>query len=160
MFGEENDVMRLAQSALTAIDGLWFLELENELGFEKTFEIDLAVWKKYGPVMMKRIRNMLSITDSSLDSFLRILAVMCEIDGTSFKIKEKTETEATLIITRCPWYENLKRAKRENVVRCDVVDKTIFPEWIRSFNPALALELSQSIPEGHDRCEWRIYRAD
>ncbi|MBN2160765.1 MAG: hypothetical protein JW807_15360, partial [Spirochaetes bacterium] len=71
-------------------------------------------------------------------------------------VREQSETEALIDIDYCPWYENLRRSGRENLVRCDVVDKTIFPEWIRSFNPGLTFELSRSIPEGHDRCEWRI----
>jgi len=157
---EQKELIQLIKSSLTAIDGPWFLEVENEIGFDKAFEIDLGVWKKYGPVIIKRIIKMLSITDNDLNSFIRILEIICEIDDTKFTIKEKTQNEALILIDYCPWYENLKRSKRENLVRCDVVDKTIFPEWIQSFNPDLKLELSRSIPEGHDRCEWRIFIKD
>jgi hypothetical protein len=157
--GEAKDIIRLIKSSLTAIDGLWFLEVEKEFGFEKAFEIDLGVWKKYGPVMIKRIMKMLSITDTGLDSFIRVLEVLCEIDGTRFSVKERSESEAVLAIEHCPWHENLKRSKRENLVRCDMVDKTIFPEWTRAFNHALKLELFRSIPEGHGQCLWRIVRS-
>ena len=154
--GEQKDLVRLIKSSLTAIDGLWFLEVENELGFQKAFEIDLGVWKKYGPVMIKRITKMLAITDNGLDSFLRIFEVLCDIDGTRFTVRDQSESAAVLVIDHCPWHENLKRSKRENLVRCDVVDKTVFPEWIQSFNPDMRIELYKSIPGGHERCEWRI----
>ncbi|MBN2160159.1 MAG: hypothetical protein JW807_12245, partial [Spirochaetes bacterium] len=80
----QDELLKLVKSAITAIDGLWFLELEKEAGFDRAFEIDLAVWKKYGPVMIKRITKMLSISDNGLESFLRVLGVVCEIDGTRF----------------------------------------------------------------------------
>jgi hypothetical protein len=153
---EQDELIKLIKSAITAIDGLWFLEAENALGFDRAFEIDLEVWKKYGPVMIKRIKRMLSITDNNLESFLRVLRIVCEIDGTKFSIKEQSENEALILIDYCPWYENLKRSHREKLVRCDIVDKTIFPAWIESFNPGLTFELYRSIPEGHSRCEWKI----
>ena len=117
---DQKDLIRLIKSSLTAIDGLWFLEIENEFGFEKAFEIDLGVWKKYGPIIIRRIIKMLSITDNDLDSFIRILEILCEIDGTRFTIKEKSHDKALILINHCPWYENLKRSKRgePGQVRC------------------------------------------
>ena len=59
---KHEELLQLIKSTLTAIDGLWFLECEKEFGFEKAFEIDLGVWKKYGAVMTRRIAKMLGIT--------------------------------------------------------------------------------------------------
>ncbi|NVM55532.1 MAG: L-2-amino-thiazoline-4-carboxylic acid hydrolase [Candidatus Helarchaeota archaeon] len=152
----DDEFIRLIRSALTAIDGLWFLEVENKYGFEKAFDMDLKVWKRYGSIIIKRIKKYLSISDNNLDSFLKILEIMCAIDGTQFKIKKKSPEEVILRIQYCPWWENLKRSNRENLVRCDIVDKLIFPEWAKFFNPNLEFHLSKSIPNGHDTCEWVI----
>lgn len=148
--------VKLMRSALTAIDGLWFLEVEEKIGFDEAFEIDIAVWKRYGPIIIKRIKKALSITKTDLDSFLQVLEYLCSIDGTKFDIKDKSPKKAFIRVTHCPWWENLKRSNRENLVRCDVVDKVIFPEWAKSFNPKIEFLLEKSLPDGHDACEWVI----
>ncbi len=158
---KKNDqLIQLIRSALTAIDGLWFLELENKVGFDEAFEIDVKVWKRYGPIIIKRIRKAFAITDSSLESFLQILEILCDIDGTQFKIEKKSPGEAVLRVLYCPWWENLKRSNRENLVRCDIVDEVIFPEWAKAFNPQLEFLLTNSLPKGQDACEWLIKLKD
>jgi hypothetical protein len=149
----DSKMVQLIRSALTAIDGLWFLEVEKKHGFEDAFEVDIDVWKRYGPIMVNRIKKALEIKDNTLESFLRIFELLSEIDGTRFKLMKKTAIEAILGIEFCPWWENLKRSKRETLVRCDTVDREIYPEWIKAFNPAYELLLTKSLPEGHDMCE-------
>ncbi len=156
----DKHLIELIRSALTAIDGLWFLEVEEKFGFRDAFEIDLKVWKRYGPIIIKRIRKALAIEDKNLDSFLKILEILCEMDGTQFKIEEKTPKKALLRVMYCPWWENLKRSHREDLVRCDIVDKEIFPEWAKAFNPKLGFQLVKSLPDGHTACEWTIEMKD
>lgn len=152
----DKQLVRLIRSALIAIDGLYFLEIENKFGFDDAFDIDLKVWKRYGPIIIKRIKKTLSIEDDSLDSFLKILEILCTIDGTQFEIVEKSHDKAILRVIYCPWWENLKRSKREKLVRCDIVDKEIFPGWAESFNPKLEFKLTKALPDGQDSCEWII----
>ncbi|MFX1297424.1 MAG: DUF6125 family protein [Promethearchaeota archaeon] len=152
----DDKFVRLIRSALTAIDGLWFLEVENKFGFDDAFEMDIKVWKRYGPIIIKRIKKVFSIEDNTLESFLRILEVLCAMDGTQFIIEEKTLDKAVIRVQYCPWWENLKRSKREKLVRCDIVDRDIFPEWAKAFNPKVKFELTKSLPDGHDTCEWLI----
>ena len=156
MSEEDTRLTRLIKSALTAIDGLWFLAVEEKLGFDTAFEIDLNVWKRYGPIITKRIQKAYSIEDNSLESFLQILKITCSIDGTQFKILKQSPHEILLHITYCPWFENLKRSNREKLVRCDVVDKEIFPGWAQSFNPKIKFEMTKSLPNGDAVCEWLI----
>jgi len=145
--------LQLIRSALTAIDGLWFLEMEKKYGFKEAFEVDIDVWKRYGAIMIHRIQKALAIEDNSLASFLQIFEILSEIDGTKFEIVEQSSKKVVLKIKVCPWWENLKHSKREMLVRCDVVDRAIYPEWIKAFNPDYKLLLTKSLPEGHDICE-------
>ncbi len=153
-------LLRLMRSAITAIDGLWFLEVEEKVGFEEAFKIDIKVWKRYGPIIINRIKKALSISSNNLDSFLQVLDYLCAIDGTQFKIKEKSPKLAFLQVIHCPWWENLKRSKRENLVRCDIVDKEIFPEWAKAFNSKIEFQLDRSLPKGDEACEWVIKLTD
>ena len=148
--------IQLIRSALTAIDGLWFLEVENKFGFDKAFELDLKVWARYGPIMIKRIKKVLKVEDNNLEAFIQVFRVMSKIEGSKFIIKEKSPKEVIMQVQYCPWWENLKRANREKLVRCDIVDKEILPEWATSFNPKMDFKLIKSLPAGHDTCEWMI----
>ncbi|MHA1266217.1 MAG: DUF6125 family protein [Candidatus Helarchaeota archaeon] len=154
---ELNDkLIELLRSALIAIDGLWFLEVEEALGFERAFKIDLNVWKRYGTLIIKRIKKILHIETTDLESFLLVLKIICTIDGTKFQIKEKSEHRIILKITYCPWWENLKRSKRDQLVRCDQVDDAIFPVWAKYFNSKIKFNLTKAIPNGDADCEWTI----
>ena len=150
---KDEELIRLIRSGLTTIDGLWFLEVEDKFGFNDAFDIDLKVWKRYGPIIINRIKKVLSITDIGLESFLQIFKILCAIDGTQFKIKEKSFKEARLQIYYCPWWENLKRSNRDKLIRCDIIDKKVFPEWAKSFNPKIEFNLVKSLPNGNDICE-------
>ncbi len=152
----DEHIVRLIRSALTTIDGLWFLEVEEKFGFKDAFDIDLNVWKRYGPIIINRIRKALSIQNDDLESFLKVLDVLCKIDGTEFEIKEKRSDLVRLEVHFCPWWENLRRSKREKLVRCDVVDKVVFPEWAKSFNPKIQFILLKSLPSGDKTCEWLL----
>jgi hypothetical protein len=160
MANEDKQFIQLIRSALTAIDGLWFLEVEDKFGFEKAFEIDIQVWKRYGNIIIKRIKKTLSLKENNLDAFLQILQILCEIDGTKFEIKQQSPNEVLVQVNYCPWWENLKRSHREKLVRCDIVDKLIFPEWAKYFNPKIDFQITRSLPNGHDTCEWIITLKD
>jgi hypothetical protein len=149
----DTKTVQLFRSALTAIDGLWFMEVEKKHGFDDALQVDIDVWKRYGAIMLNRIKKALSIEDNTLESFLKIFRLLSEIDGTKFKIVKQASNEAVLEIILCPWWENLKRSKRETLVRCDAVDRAIYPDWIKAFNPAYELLLTKSLPEGHRACE-------
>lgn len=43
------------------MDGIWFLELEKRVGFDKAYEIDEAVWRIYPRKEAKRIRTHLGL---------------------------------------------------------------------------------------------------
>ena len=65
---EQMDELRMG--ALTAIDGLWFMAVEEKSGFEEALELDLEVWKRYGLVMLKRMARMLGIALDSEESVM------------------------------------------------------------------------------------------
>jgi len=62
--------VELIRSALTAIDGLWFLEVEKKHGFDDAFKVDIDVWKRYGGIMINRIKKALSLENNDLESFI------------------------------------------------------------------------------------------
>ncbi len=160
----ESQLQKLRLGALTAIDGLWFLEVESRYGFDAALEVDIEVWKKYGLVILKRMARMIGIDlsserppDPATVNFL--MENICRIDGTECEGEVDERGDIVFRVTRCSWWENLKSAGRENVVPCEHIDNTIFRHWLRAVDPRLDFEITASMPRGADFCEWVIRRA-
>ncbi|MFH1150365.1 MAG: DUF6125 family protein [Actinomycetota bacterium] len=159
---DDEQLERLRLGAITAIDGLWFLAAEERLGFEAAFELDLEVWKRYGLVLLKRLARELEITLSEedppdLQTVNLLMEQLCRIDGTTCAWEMTGPAEARFDVLRCPWWENLRRSSREDVVDCEFVDNIIFLHWLDSVNPAVRMEITRSLPRGDDHCSWRLW---
>jgi hypothetical protein len=54
------DLMQACSRSMYTIDGLWFLSVEEEFGFEAAFELNQRVWSRCAPIhgrrMMKRLK--------------------------------------------------------------------------------------------------------
>jgi hypothetical protein len=149
--------------ALTAIDGLWFMAAENKFGFEGALELDVDVWKRYGKVMLSRACRLLDIEldkggPVDLETVNRLLEVLCAIDGTECSSEVTSPSSSLFSVNRCTWWENLKKAGREEDVPCELVDDSTFEAWLAEVDPSLKMEITHSLPRGDDRCTWVIRR--
>ncbi len=157
-----DELEELRLGALTAIDGLWFMEVEKRYGFEAALDLDLEVWKSYGRVLLKRLARTKGIplgekrpADLATVNFL--LETLCRVDGTECE-GEVSETAIVFRVRRCSWWDNLTRSGRERHVPCEFVDNTIFRDWLQAVDPGLGFEITRSLPRGDDHCEWTIKR--
>ncbi|HPV97517.1 MAG: DUF6125 family protein [Spirochaetota bacterium] len=160
----DEQLERLRLGALTAIDGLWFLELEKRFGFEKALEIDLEVWKSYGVVLLKRIARMNNVALDPgkimpFEDVLFFIGALSRIDGTEYSARIAEDGWPEFRVDRCPWYENLKGMGREKLVPCEMIDDTIFGHWLGVLDESLSMEFVRSRPRGDDHCAWRVRRA-
>lgn len=160
---EDDALNELRLGAITAIDGLWFLAAEKRLGFEAAFELDLEVWKAYGLVQLKRLARLLDIPlepgappDLATVNFL--VEALCRIDGTECAWELLDDDTSVFRVYRCPWWDNLRGSGRSEVVNCELVDNTIFADWLEKLDPAIEMEITRSLPRGHEHCEWTLRR--
>ncbi len=155
-------VQELRQGALTAIDGLWFLAVEEKHGFDAALEADLEVWKKYGRVMLKRIARLLGLTldpadPPDLETINLLMETVCLVDGTQCA-GEVSSGQIVFRVQRCSWWDNLNRSGREDHVPCEFVDNTVFRDWLEALDPGISFEITRSLPRGDEHCEWVIRR--
>jgi len=155
-----DQIQELRLGALTAIDGLWFMAVEKNYGFDTALELDLEVWKDYGIVLLKRISRMLGLSidpthPPDLSTINNLLEIVCRIDGTQCDGTVQ-EDEIVFRVHRCSWWDNLSRSGRESHVPCEFVDNTIFRHWLEAIDPGIGFEITHSLPRGDDHCEWVI----
>lgn len=153
----------LRKGALTAIDGLWFMAVEEKFGFDAALELDLEVWKRYGRVLLKRLTRMLGITIDPKDppdlaTINHLMEILCRIDGTQCE-GEVVGDEAIFRVTRCSWWDNLSNAGREQHIPCEFIDNTVFLHWLQGIDEAAVFEITHSLPRGDGHCQWVIRRS-
>lgn len=158
---DEAGLNDLRLGALTAIDGVWFMAVEKKYGLEAAIELDIEAWKNYGYVIFKRAAKKLGIrldpeSPPDLETVGILFDTLCRIDGTEFNVSVPDENTMLFKILHCPWYENLSRSGRLEVVPCEKVDNAIFAYYIGKLDPSLRLETVHSRPRGDRFCEWVI----
>ena len=45
-----------------AVDGVWMLEIEKEIGWDRALKIDIAVWTRLMKIFIRRIKEYLKIS--------------------------------------------------------------------------------------------------
>lgn len=160
---DEWAIDELRRGAMTAIDGLWFMTAEKKLGFDRALELDIEVWRQYGLIMLKRAAKLLDIpleegNPPDLETVNELLEALCAIDGTECSSEVTSRDTAVFTVRSCAWWENLKKAGREDAVPCDLVDNATFETWLEAVDPSLEMAINRSFPQGDDCCRWMIWR--
>lgn len=158
---DDNQLEQLRLKAITAMDGVWFMAVEEKFGLEAAVEIDIQAWKNYGLAIFKRAARLLGRDiDQESPQDLRFIGflfdTMCRVDGTECDISFKDDETFSFKILRCSWWENMERSGRVGLIPCEVVDNAIFAHYLEALNPALKIETAHSRPRGDDFCEWII----
>lgn len=160
---DEAGLNELRKGALTAMDGVWFMAVEKRFGLETALEVDIEAWKNYGYTVFKRAAKMLEIeldpeSPPDLETVQALFGTLCRIDGTEFELTSLDERTISFKVLRCPWYENLCRSGRVDVVPCEDVDNAIFAYYAEKLDPSFKLETIHSRPGGDSYCEWIMRR--
>ena len=150
------EIAELWEKAFTALDGLWFIGVEKELGFEAALRIDIEVWKGFGLSLIRRMKKMGKPLRPSHEEVLKMLKTLFFLGHLPVGVEEEAQGSYLFRVTTCPWWENMKRAGREGLVPCHVVDQEIFKVWLPALDEGLAFQFLSSRPQGDNLCQWRI----
>lgn len=134
-----------------SVDGLWFLMVEKEFGFEKALEIDNEVWKVFSKTQIRKIRSFFENKENfegdimvvangtdNLDALIKCLEIKLALEGFQFKVikSKKTENEVEIVIKQCPWHQILVDSERahlsERIGR--MICNTEYSTWAREFS--------------------------
>ncbi|MHA1730898.1 MAG: DUF6125 family protein [Promethearchaeota archaeon] len=142
------------------LDGTWMVVLEERLGLEETFELDLQVWSRLFPVIYRRIKRYLGLDDDSLESFVRVLGFRWAAEGWDFSVDELSPERAVLTVKAggCPYLEALKRAGRPDKfpMVCEIVCDPIYQIAATAFNPKLKVARPTHQGTGDETCAFVV----
>lgn len=141
-----------------AVDGLYYLFIEEKFGKEESTEIDRKVWDVMGKIEAKRIRDLFDIKDDDIESFMKAL----EYSGWALDLEDKEITikNGTGIIgnKKCR-VQNTRFSKGLSEFGCKPVRFGFLKAFAKEFNPNIEVKCNVCPPDDHPKdlwCEWEF----
>jgi len=135
-----------------AVDGLWFMKVEEKIGFDAALDVDREVWKVMPKIQARMIKSMLKLNNGA-DALFRGLTTKLELEDFKFKA-EKNMNGFRITITDCPWHNLMIKSGREKL--SGVVGTTIcgteYPVWVSEFGGSMRFKLKSQKCKQSEYC--------
>src|SRR5512137_2614423 len=118
----------------TAVDGLWFMKVEERMGFEVALQIDEAVWEILPKIQARALKAMMDLP-AGLAGLEQALSARLALEGFEFDI-ERQEGTVEVAVRACPWHQIMIKSGRGSLservseVICRVENET----WARELS--------------------------
>ena len=144
----------------TAVDGLWFVKLEQRYGFDTALDVDAEVWKVMPKIQARKLKELLGASDG-LDGLSDCLTAKLEAEGFDFQAERDASGQALEVRIRgCPWQDLLAKSNRQHIA--DKVGQRIctieYGVWAAEFGADIALQLDERLCAGGKACVLRFER--
>jgi hypothetical protein len=135
-----------------AVDGLWFMKVEEKYGFDIALNIDKEVWKVMPKIQARMIKSMLKI-DAGEAALRKSLETKLALEGFKFKV-EQGENGFKLRVSDCPWHNLIVKSEREKF--SEKVGTAIcgveYSVWASEFDENVQFRLSAQKCKGSETC--------
>ncbi len=149
----------LAQTRdLWAVDGLYFLGIEERYGTEAATDVDRQVWGAMGRIEASRLRRALGIEGNDLATMLTALRYTSWMLDLEHKELEVEEDRAVLRITSCRT-QLTRRNKGLGEFPCKPVRYGYLAAFAGAFSSDIEVRCLQCPPGEHDDdlwCAWEF----
>jgi len=153
------DLLLLQMRNLWAVDGLYFLGIEEKFGTESATSIDARVWDVMGKLEARRLRERLGVSGKDIPGLMRALSL------TSWSLD--LENKAIHIDGKHAIFRNKKcrvqltrREKGLPEFPCKQVRLGYLRSFVRELNPKMDVRCVMCPPDDHPDdvwCEWEFY---
>jgi len=123
-----------------AVDGLWFVKVEEDLGFARALDLDERVWKIVPKIQARKAKELTGAGDG-LPGLAQALALSFEAEG--FQVSLTTGPGRLLVSVRaCPWVELLRKSQRMHLAEpiARVICSATWSTWAREFGVTFFLD--------------------
>jgi hypothetical protein len=141
-----------------AVDGLYYLGIEEEFGNEAATEIDRKVWEVMGKIEARKLRNFLDLKDNDIPSLMKAL----KYSGWSLDLEDKEiiiENDKGIIRNiRCR-VQNTRLKKGLVEFGCKPVRWGFLKAFANEINPDIEVSCKVCPPDKHPDdlwCEWEF----
>ncbi len=151
---QDKALVEYLRRSYTAVDGLWFVTVEEAHGFEHALALDEKVWQIVPKIQARKAREVLGITGNSIADLTACFSLKLRADGHLFRVDEVPDG-VVFVVTHCQWRELLRKSGREHLEK--QISSVIWPaelaEWCREFGDEFEFDYVDGIDENE---EYRI----
>ncbi len=153
------------------LDGLWFIELEKQFGFERALELDKAVWKVFAQKEAQRLikflteKGAITKSDGPIKILEKILPISIFNKTLKFRIESNGKDELEFFVIDCKTLAGMKKIGRPeqqaNTV-CFDMGFTYYNYFAKGIDPAFTVACSFTPykklvgAHGDGLCGWRF----
>jgi len=141
-----------------AVDGLYYLGIEEKWDTESATKIDQDVWKVMGKIEARRIKKLFDINGSDIESMIKAL----HYSGWALDLEDKEiiveKNRAIVRNTKCR-VQNTRISKGLSEFGCKPVRHGFLQSFAKEFNPDIKLTCNVCPPDKHPEdlwCEWEF----
>jgi len=151
----------------TAVDGLWFMKVEESLGFDEALRLDEAVWKVLPKIQARTLKGMMHL-QGGLADLEQALSARLALEGFDYEMQPRIEGFA-VIVKRCPWHDIMVKSGRKNLSNpvSELICKVENSVWASEFSGGkskagegecreIGFEREERICQGDGRCVLRF----
>lgn len=141
----------------TAVDGLWFMKVEEQYGFDAALDVDVAVWMVMPKIQARKLKSLTGL-GSGMDALFECFTTKLTIESFDFQAGRDDGGGFTISIARCPWVDLLAKSGRQHLAGkighriCDME----YSVWATEFDPGIVAEFGDRICDGCSRCVVRF----
>ena len=142
-----------------AVDGFYYMFIEEEYGTEVATEIDRRVWEVMGKIEARKIRKLFDIKGTSVRECMKALSY----SGWSMDLEDKeievlSDNHAILRNVKCR-VQNTRITKGLGEFGCKPVRFGFLKSFAKEFNPEITVTCNMCPPDDHPDdlwCEWEF----
>lgn len=136
-------------SLFQILDGLWFIKVEEQSGFDAALQIDKDVWKKFGEKEAQKLVNLyqekgiLGESDSPLVVLEILLAKSLFNKTLKFRIEKTGENDIYFWVDECKTLAGMKKIGRPEMEAsrvCDEIGLTFYDSFSKAIDPSFTTE--------------------
>ncbi len=109
----DKQIAEYFHKSYTAVDGLWFMKVEEKYGFEAALQLDEDVWRVLPKIQARMLKAMMDL-EKGTEGLCQATMTRLSLEGFEFEC-EKGERGFCVYISRCPWHDLMVKAGRESL---------------------------------------------
>ncbi len=137
------DSLEYFKKSYFALDGLWFLMVEEGASFENALELDKKVWK----IMAKiQARTAMKLNKEFFES----LKLKWDSEGYKYHLGEQNR----VVIEQCPWWDIMKTSGRDKLAGRvgAAICPIIYNEWAKEYRAPYIITFETCMCQGSKAC--------
>jgi hypothetical protein len=143
---------------LWAVDGLYYLGIEEKFGTEAATDIDRKVWEVMGKIEARKIKEFFDIKENDIPSMMKAL----QYSGWALDLEDKeviVEKDKGIVRNVKCRVQNTRIKKGLVEFGCKPVRWGFLKSFAKEFNPAIVVNCNVCPPDKHPAdlwCEWEF----